>query len=195
MNKIYVACLIFSLALLLINFLTTGLSDLLDALISFDFGSLDGGSDLLSGLLPLSPLEACAFLLGFGGMGLATYQSFKWHLVLALLTGLILCWATKALLRYLKKIDSSTLTDLDLIGLEGTVVVTIFKDSVGSVSLNTKVGKITYSAKSKQTISQGTKVKVIDMVGHTLIVSSNLNAPLLTPESTVDIKDYINNEK
>lgn len=64
----------------------------------------------------------------------------------------------------LKKVDSSTLSDIDLIGQKGIVVVTIFKDSVDSISLDTKVGKITYSAKSHKDIPQGTPIKVIDIV-------------------------------
>lgn len=187
MYKIYLFSFAISLSLLAISFLISGISDLFDSLSALDFHS-DIGSDVLSSFLPCSPLEICGFCVGFGGIGLLTIHLTTLHLLFAIIAGFVISLPTKWLLHLLRKVDSSTLSDIDLIGQKGTVVVTIFKDSVGSISLDTKVGKITYSAKSTKDIAQGTPIKVIDIVNHTLIVSDNMEAPLLTKDSTFKIE-------
>lgn len=187
MYKLYLFTFVISLLLLFVSVVISGISDLFQGLSTLDFHVGDGGSDALSSFLPFSPLEICGFCVGFGGIGLLTYKITSLHLVFAIIAGFAISLPIKWLLRALRKVDSSTLSDIDLIGLTGTVVVTIFKDSVGSISLNTKVGKITYSAKSNKDISQGTPIKVIDIVNHTLIVSDDMNAPLLTKDSTLKI--------
>lgn len=186
MYNIYFACFTIGLGLLALNVLLTGINDLFEVLSFFDF-HFDVSSSSLSGFLPLSPLELCAFATAFGSIGVSLYERTPLHLIFAILAGLLLSYSTKWLLYKLKKVDSLALTDLDLIGQQGTVIVTIFENSVGSISLNTKVGKITYSARSTHTISQGTTIKIIDVVNHTVIVSDDLNSPLLTEESTLDI--------
>lgn len=189
MYKFYFFSFAISLSLLGISVLISGISDLFDSLSALDFHSADFGSDALSSFLPCSPLEICGFCIGFGGIGLLTYHTSGLHLLFAILAGFCISLPTKLLLRTLKKVDHSALSDIDLIGLEGTVVVTIFKDSVGSISLDTKVGKITYSAKSTKDLPQGTHIKVLDIINHTLIVSDDMNAPLLTKDSTLKIDD------
>ena len=143
MMTIYWYCLAIGLIALLISLILDGISDLFQGLTFFDIHF-----DVLPGILPLSPLQICAFLVGFGGMGMTTYSLVSFHLVLAILTGFLLSYSTKWLLYKLKKVNSDTLTPLDIIGLEGKVIVTIFENGVGSVSLNTKVCNISYCAKS-----------------------------------------------
>lgn len=165
---IYWYCLGIGLTALLLSLVLDGISDLFQGLTFFDIHF-----DMLPGILPLSPLQICAFLVGFGGMGITTMPHIRSHLVLSIIFGLILSYFTKLLLSKLRKVDSETLTPIDLIGLEGTVIVTIFEGGTGSISLNTKVGKITYSAQSDHYIKQGTPIKVIDMKHTILIVSDN----------------------
>lgn len=189
MHEFYFILLIGSVSLLAISFFISGISDIFTILSSLDFHIGDTGSDALSSFLPVSPLEICSFCIGFSGLGLLTYSHSNLHLLFALLGGCLIMFPVKWLLRILKKVDSSTICDLDLIGQQGIVVTTIFEDSVGSISLNTKTGKVTYTAKSHKSIPQGTVIKVLDVVNHTLIVSDDLNAPILTPESTLKIQD------
>lgn len=165
---LYWYCLGIGLTALLLSLLLDGISDLFQGISFFDIHF-----DILPGILPLSPLQLCAFLVGFGGMGITTMPHLKSHLAFSLITGFILSYSTKLLLSKLRKIDNETLTPLDVIGLEGTVIVTIFEGGTGSVSLNTKVGKITYSAQSDHYIKQGTAVKVLDMKHSLLIVSDD----------------------
>lgn len=166
MITIYWYALGIGLIALLLSLVLDGISDLLQGLTFFDIHF-----DILPGILPLSPLQICAFLVGFGGMGITTLSHVHVHLILSIISGLILSYFTKYLLSKLRKVDSETLTPIDIIGLEGKVIVTIFEGGTGSVSLNTKVGKITYSAQSDHYIKQGTYVKVIDMKDTLLIVS------------------------
>lgn len=166
MITIYWYALGIGLIALLLSLVLDGISDLFQGLTFFDIHF-----DILPGILPLSPLQVCAFLVGFGGMGITTLSHVHLHLILSIISGLILSYFTKYLLSKLRKVDSETLTPIDIIGLEGKVIVTIFEGGTGSVSLNTKVGKITYSAQSDHYIKQGTYVKVIDMKDTLLIVS------------------------
>ena len=164
---LYWYCLSIGLITLLLSLLLDGISDLFQGLTFFDIHF-----DILPGILPLSPLQLCAFLVGFGGIGITTMPHTKFHLFLSLMFGFLLSYSTKLLLSKLRQVDSTTLTPTDLIGLEGIVIVTIFEGGTGSVSLNTKVGKITYSAQSNHFIKQGTPVKVID-IKHTLLIVSD----------------------
>ena len=168
MITLYWFCLGIGLIALLLSLILDGISDLFQGLTFFDIHF-----DMMPGILPLSPLQLCAFLVGFGGMGITTISHFHLHLILSIISGLILSYATKCLLSKLRALDSETLTPIDIIGLEGKVIVTIFEGGTGSVSLNTKVGKITYSAQSDHYIKQGTYVKVIDMKNSILIVSDD----------------------
>lgn len=168
MYTIYFYCLAIGLIALFLSLLLDGISDVFQGLTFFDFHF-----DALPGILPLSPLQICGFLTGFGGMGITLYKYSRFHVIFAILTGLIIAYGTYFLLARLKKVNSDTLTESDIIGMEGTVIVTIFKDSVGSVSLNTKVGKITYSAISDHDIKQGTIVKVIEMNKNTIFVTDD----------------------
>lgn len=165
---LYWYCLGTGLAALVLSLVLDGISDLFQQLSFFDIHF-----DVLPGILPLSPLQICAFLVGFGGTGISTYYHTPIHWILSVLIGLVLSYGTNWLLTKLKKIDSNTLVPLDIIGSEGKVIVTIFKDSIGSVSLNTKVGKISYSAKSNHYIKEGTLIKVIDIQNSLLIVSDS----------------------
>lgn len=168
MITIYWYCLGIGLIALLLSLVLDGISDLFQGLTFFDIHF-----DILPGILPLSPLQMCAFLVGFGGMGITTISHVHVHLILSIISGLILSYCTKLLLSKLRKVDSETLTPIDIIGLEGKVIVTIFEGGTGSVSLNTKVGKITYSAQSDHYIKQGTYVKVIDIKDTILLVSDD----------------------
>lgn len=168
MITIYWYCLGIGLIALLLSLVLDGVSDLFQGLAFFDIHF-----DILPGILPLSPLQMCAFLVGFGGMGITTISHVHVHLILSIISGLILSYCTKLLLSKLRKVDSETLTPIDIIGLEGKVIVTIFEGGTGSVSLNTKVGKITYSAQSDHYIKQGTYVKVIDIKDTILLVSDD----------------------
>lgn len=172
MYNIYLGCFVVGLALLFLSLIANGITDLFHGLLAMDFNS-----DALSGFIPISPLEACAFSVAFGGMGLTFYPHTTYHLWLAILSGFILSLATKWLLKFLKQVDSSTVTDMDLLGMEGTVLVTIFEKGVGSVSLDTKLGKVTYSAKSHKTIAPGTSIKVIAVVNHILTVTPTADFP------------------
>ncbi len=162
----YWNCLITGLVLLLLSLILDGLSDLFQGLSFFDIHF-----DLFPGFLPLRPLQICAFLVGFGGIGITVYHHTRFHLVFSILMGLILSYCTYKLLAKLSSINSETLSSTDLIGCEGKVIVTIFSDGIGSVSLNTKNGKITYEAQSNHYIPQGSIVKIIDVKNSILIVS------------------------
>ena len=166
MYTIYFHCLIIGLALLLVSILLDGLSDLFQGLSFFDIHF-----DLLPGILPLTPLQICAFLVGFGGMGMTLYKFIPFHLVGAIGVGLLLSYGTYILLSKLRSINHETLSRYDLIGNEGKVIVTIFEQGTGSVSLNTKNGKITYPAQSDHYIPQGNLVKILDVKNSILIVS------------------------
>ena len=170
MHTIYWYCLIIGLIILLLSVILDGISDFFQGLSFFDIHF-----DLLPGILPLSPLQICAFLVGFGGMGITLEPHLSSHLIFSILLGLILSYGTHALLSKLKSINNDTLTPLDIIGCEGKVIVTIFSDSMGSVSLTTRNGKITYSAQSDHYIKQGTTVKVLDIKNSILIVSDAPN--------------------
>ena len=168
MYTIYWYTLTIGLALLLISLILDGISDLFQGLTFFDIHF-----DFLPGILPLSPLQICAFLVGFGGVGITLFKMLPFHLILAILIGLCLSYSTHLILAKLRKVDSSALTPLDIIGSEGHVVVTIFENGIGSVSLNTKVGKITYSARSDHYIKQGTKVKVLEFENTIVFVTDS----------------------
>ncbi len=166
MNTIYVYALAIGLFFLILSFLLDGLSDIIQGLSYFSISF-----DIMPGILPVTPLQICAFLTGFGGIGYTIYTYTPFHLLFAIASGLLLSGLTKLLINHLKKVNSEALTDADLIGMEGKVIVTIFEKGVGSVSLDTNYGKITYSAISNKTIKQGTRVKVLDVNNHILIVS------------------------
>lgn len=168
MAAIYLYTLSFALICLFLSLILDGLSDLFQGLSYFDLSF-----DALPGILPVTPLEICAFLVGFGGMGYTLSEKTSFHLAAAILTGCLLCYLTKSLITYLKKVDSDALTDADLIGMEGKVIVTIFEGGIGSVALNTKHGKISYSARSTSSIQEGTIVKVLDIHDHILTVSDS----------------------
>ena len=93
--------------------------------------------------------------------------------ICAIIMGLLLSYGTYLILSRLCQIDNETLCSHDLIGCEGKIIVTIFEQGIGSVSLNTKNGKITYQAQSDHYIAQGTIVKIIDIKKSTLIVSDS----------------------
>lgn len=168
MYKVYWYCLIIGLALLLLSLILDGVSDLFQGLSFFDIHF-----DLMPGILPLSPLQICGFLVGFGGTGITLYHLISFHVVIAILIGLLISYSIYIVLSKLKSIDSETITTLDIIGSEGKVVVTIFENGTGSVSINTKTGKITYSAQSDHYIKQGSMVKILDKKGSILIVSDS----------------------
>ena len=168
MATIYLYTLSFALICLFLSFVLDGLSDLFQGLSYFDLSF-----DVLPGILPVTPLEVCAFLVGFGGIGYTLCEKTSFHLVAAILSGCLLCYLTKSRINYLKRVDSDALTDADLIGMEGKVIVTIFEGGIGSVALNTKHGKISYSARSASPIQEGTIVKVLDIQDHILIVSDS----------------------
>lgn len=168
MYTLYKYTLIIGLLLLLLSLILDGLSDLFQGLTFFDIHY-----DALPGILPLNPLQICAFLVGFGGMGLTLYRIFWLHLLAAITMGLLLSYGTHAFLAKLRKVDSETLTPSDIIGCEGQVIVTIFEGGTGSVSLDTKIGKITYSAQSDHYIKQGTKVKILAVKNSLVIVSDS----------------------
>lgn len=161
----YTYCLIIGLSLLIFNLLLDGISDIFQGL-SF----LDIHFDFMPGILPLSSLQLCAFLVGFGSIGL----SFG-HFIPALLFGLFLSYLTHYIITQLRKINHETLTIFDLIGCEGKVITTIFKNGVGSVSINTVNGKITYPAQSDHYIAGNTHVKIIGVNNKTLIVTDDPN--------------------
>ena len=168
MYTIYCNCLIIGLSILLLSLVLDGISDLFQGLTFFDIHF-----DCLPGILPLSPLQICAFMVGFGGVGVTLYHRSSFHLILSILLGLLLSYGTHFLLHKLREVDSETLNTFDLVGCEGKVIVTIFENGVGSVSLTTKQGKITYPAESDHLIKQGSTIKVIDIKGCTLIVSDS----------------------
>ena len=170
MYTIYCNCLIIGLCILLLSLILDGVSDLFQGLTFFDIHF-----DILPGALPLSPLQICAFIVGFGGMGMTLYSRVPFHLFPSILVGFLLSYGTHYLLARLRKVNSDALSTTDLIGNEGKVIVTIFEKGMGSVSLDTQQGKITYSAKSDHTIKQGSLIKVIDIEGSVLIVSDSPN--------------------
>lgn len=166
MYNIYWYCLIISLTLLFISLFLDGISDLFQGLSFFDIHF-----DLLPGILPLSPLQFCAFFVGFGGAGITLYHFFRLHIICAIIVGLILSSGTRILLSKLRNINNETLDHSDLIGCEGKVIVTIFEGGIGSVSLDTKNSKISYQAQSDHFIPQGSLVKILDIQNSILIVS------------------------
>lgn len=168
MYTVYCFCLTIGLITLLVSLILDGISDLLQGLSFFDIHF-----DFLPGILPLSPLQLCAFLTGFGGMGMTLYTLNSYHLVFALLIGFILSYLTYFSLNKLKQVNSDALTEQDLLGMEGTVIVSVFENSFGSVSFNTKIGKITYTAQSDHTILQGQIVKVIHIDGTIITVTDD----------------------
>lgn len=169
MQSIYISFLTIGLIILTISLFTNLLTGFFDTLSALD------SSDFLSSILPLSPLEVCAFSVGFGGMGITLYTYCSYHFIISIFTGFILYFATKKLISFLKEVNNETVNKQDLIGMEGIVIVTIFENGIGSVSLNTKVGKISYPAQSDHMIKQGSIVKVLDIKEHTLIVSNDFN--------------------
>lgn len=176
MYTLYWYCLMIGLALLLISLILDGISDLFHALSFFNI-HFDG----LPGILPLSPLQICAFLVGFGGMGITLCHFTSFHLICALLIGFLLSYGTHVLLSKLRSIDNETLSTTDLIGCEAKVIVTIFEKGTGSVSLNTKNGKITYPAQSDHHIPQGKMVKILD-AKHSILIVSDSPIYFLTPK-------------
>ena len=168
MATTYLYTLGIGLFFLFLSLILNGLNDLFHGLSFFDLSF-----DALPGFLPITPLEICAFLVGFGGMGYTLYTKTFLHLLFAMLCGALLCFLTKTLIAQLRKVDSSALTEADLIGVEAKVIVTIFEGSTGSVALNTKHGKISYPAQSAHLIREGTIVKVVDIQQHILIVSDD----------------------
>ena len=168
MYNIYCNCLFIGLGILLLSLILDGITDLFQGLTLFDIHF-----DCLPGILPLSPLQICAFMVGFGGLGMTLYHHTNFHLVLSILLGFVLSYSTHLVLHKLRQVDNETLNTFDLIGCEGKVVVTIFQNGVGSVSLTTTQGKITYPAQSGHTIKQGGTIKVIDIKGSMLIVSDS----------------------
>ena len=75
------------------------------------------------------------------------------------------------------------MTALDIIGSEAKVIVSIMPNSFGSVSLDTKNGKITYSAKSDHYIQQGQLVKIIDLKDSVVFVTDDPRYFLHKPSS------------
>ena len=168
MYTFYCNCLMIGLGILLLSLILDGISDLFQGITLFDVHF-----DCLPGILPLSPLQICAFLVGFGGLGVTLYSRSSFHLLFSILLGLLLSYGTHFLLHKLRQVNSETISAFDLIGCEGKVIVTIFENGVGSVALNTEQGKISYSAQSDHTIKQGSTIKVIDIKGSILIVSDS----------------------
>lgn len=166
MYTLYWYCLIIGLSLLLLSLILDGISDLFQGLSFFDIHF-----DLLPGILPLTPLQICAFLVGFGGMGITLYHHVRFHLIYAIVIGLCLSYMTYLLLSKLKQVNSETLSPYDLIGCEAKVIVTIFENGTGSVSIDTQNGKISYCAQSDHYIPQGSVVKILDKKNAILIVS------------------------
>ena len=168
MNTLYISTLSIGLIFLLLSFILDGLSDVFQGLSFFDLGG-----DVLPGFLPMTPLEICGFLTGFGGMGYTVYGKTSLHLLFAILCGFILSFLVNRLMHHLKKTEGIALSEGDLIGMEGRVIGTIFEGGTGSIALETDFGKISYLAQSDHPIKEGTIIKVIDVQGHILMVTDD----------------------
>lgn len=160
----YWNCLVIGLFLLLISLLLDGLGDLFQGLSFFDIHF-----NFLPGILPLSPLQICAFLVGFGGMGMISDS-----ILFAILFGLFLAYGTHIIVDKLKKANYGIIIRYDLLGRKGKVITTIFKDGIGNVSIDTRNGQFSYPAKSNHTIQEGKFVQIIGIQGETLIVTDDI---------------------
>lgn len=142
-EKIYILAMLVGLFLPAINLLLSGITTIFD--IDFNFDT--NGS--LSDFLPLKPMCILIFLLTFGGFGLIAnrYLSDGKSLIIAVLAGYIFALTLNILLiKPMSKELMKTHRIENLIGESCDVLVRIRVGSVGSVSIKSKYGIITYTA-------------------------------------------------
>ena len=147
-----------------------------------------GGPDVAAGGLdapdvgvsPLSPITIASFITAFGGIGVITSQFFKidprWSLVWAtggavVLSGLMFLFYSQFLIR---SQGSSEVKVRELIGLPAEVTVPIGKGVTGQVAYDTKAGRMLSMAKAVDggEIPRGQLVKIVQVVGHTVLVKA-----------------------
>lgn len=142
-GKVYILALMIGLVLPAMNLLFSGITDILH----LDFHVDTEG--VFSDFIPLKPMCILIFLLTFGGFGLlsARYLGDYKSLIVAVLAGYLFALALNLLLiKPMRKKSEGTQKIEDFIGEVCEVRVRIKVGSVGSVSIQSKHGIITYAA-------------------------------------------------
>lgn len=150
-------------------------------LLSFDFLDIDIdiGDDLQLSLLPLSINSICAGLLIFGGAGwLLNYITGLTVLVVNIIAGVmgyIVAIVIQTMIKKLKRVENTTLSEDQLLLNKAKVINRIPEDGLGAISVELpNSSSVSYPARSSEGISipQETIVEIIEINKGIAIVQS-----------------------
>ncbi len=192
LNCVYFGLFILGVGYAIFILISGGLSDIDLPQVDVDIPGADihvGGPEVAAGGLdaadvsvsPLSPITIASFITAFGGIGVIASQFFKidprWSLVWATggavaLSGLMYLFYSQFLI---KSQGSSEVKAGELIGLPAEVSVPIGEGATGQVAYNTKAGRMLSMARAVDggEIPRGQLVKIVRVVGHTVLVKAD----------------------
>ncbi|MBI2267611.1 MAG: NfeD family protein [Armatimonadetes bacterium] len=132
----------------------------------------------------LSPLSLSAFMTGFGASGLIYLQALTFKpmtaIFAAFFTALVFDFVAYGLVfRFFMGAQASSLiSSTDIVGLDGEVITSMAQGRLGQVAYNTKVGRQVGIARARDgtDIPTGTVVKILEIVGNTLLVERKESA-------------------
>ncbi len=178
MEKIYLACIVIGIVIPLFSLVADFIDGFCD-LLSFDFLDIDIGDDLQVSLLPLSINSICAGLLFFGGTGwLLNYSTNLTLLIVNIIAGVIgylIAIIIQTMIKKLKRIENTTLSEEQLLLNKAKVINKIPEDGLGAISIELpNSSSVSYPAKSREGISipQETVVEIIEINNGIAIVQS-----------------------
>jgi membrane protein implicated in regulation of membrane protease activity len=121
------------------------------------------------------------FGVGFGAAG-SLAKSYGFGLTMTVLIGcmfgVVIAIVGYWILRKLKASESDSTPSMEeVVGCIGTVIIRILPESFGEVIVTTHGRSQTYRAISREVILEGTRVRVLHVVGHDVVVES---APILS---------------
>jgi membrane protein implicated in regulation of membrane protease activity len=160
-------------------FLALGLVGLLLLAVSVFTGhDLDVDADVHAGAPGFLSLRTLGvFLTGFGSVGAVAglYGGARplWASTLGASSGVVLSAVYLLAMRLIQSQEASSLvTDKDLVGVEGRVSVPIPADGVGEVTcaVGGQMTRRTARAHGRQPVPEGSRVKIMDVYGATVVV-------------------------
>ncbi|OHB56870.1 MAG: hypothetical protein A2Y07_10885 [Planctomycetes bacterium GWF2_50_10] len=186
LDKFFVICAILGGALLSVRIVL----QFLGLTAEHDFSSVDSSdisgaahghnaSELGFKILSLQGLTAFFLMFGLVGLALSRQSSVGPFLSIAGATasGLLMVYIMAKIFTAMKRLQSSGNIDIKhAVGLPATVYANIPADSTGQVQLTIHDRLRIYdaSAKDKTEIKTGSRVKVVEVIGNTLIVEKSV---------------------
>lgn len=168
-----------------------------------DSGDIDSGdapedsSHRVGGISPLSPFIISIFISSFGGIGLVLENNMNEYLVpiIAFCGGFALTAVSRFALRkiFIESQADSSVSTREILGELGEVTVPIPNDgNFGSVTIDSKSGRLVFSARADSAIRRGEIVRIKRRIGNVLDVErvDAISEENYKKESTINEKVY-----